>query len=118
MKIIWHVMGKTGEYSDAQDWTVASFEPISKAKDLMTKLVDLSTQLRVNMNTSPRYASIDNRETAEEAMLAIDANYRCDYTGVDYTVWFTFLFEEGENYLTPTPEDFKRARALMYTAGL
>lgn len=118
MKIAWHVMGHTGEYSDRNDWTVATFESISKAKDLMAKLVDLSTRLGVNMNTIKRIFDGKKREAAMESMLALDTNYNCDYTGVDYSVWFSFLYEEGENYLPPGPEDYKRARGIMYTAGL
>jgi hypothetical protein len=73
---IYVVFGRTGEYSDAQEWTVCAFRNEEKAKELVENATRRAKEIEVS-RPSDYHNPIGGNE--------YDPHMLMDYTGTTYT---------------------------------
>lgn len=80
---IFVVIGSTGEYSDHQEWPVASFDTEQAAQEHIAFLSDTWRILKGGGDL-PGWTE---RQAAAKQMEAFDPSFKCDYTDSRYYFW-------------------------------
>jgi hypothetical protein len=78
-RTIYIVCGRTGEYSDRNEWLTRAFTTEEDAKDYVAFLT------RKRQELGPAGSDVADIDALENAMRAFDPEYSEDYTG---TSWF------------------------------
>lgn len=82
-KMIYVVMGQTGEYSDRREWPVIA----SPCKAVAEKRAeDAADWARKNGYGTPEATAADRYEGDKRKQNPYDSGMDCDYTGTDYYV--------------------------------
>lgn len=90
---VYVVSGETGQYSGKCSWTVAGFLDKEQADTFCDRCNEWCKQLGFNTSQYIHLADYEDREAAKHPL---DPNFKCDYTGTEYTVFeIPLRVEEG-----------------------
>lgn len=78
---IYQIIGATGEYEDYTEWVARTFTKELNAKDYLHFLHEKIKELGIE-----NHPTSDAVDKANKKMLPFDKNFRCDYTGVNYSL--------------------------------